>query len=42
LLAILFEYSRSLWPSVLLHALNNTARLALLYILFISGFISGI
>lgn len=32
LLAILFEYSRSLWISSFLHILNNTMRLAILYL----------
>jgi hypothetical protein len=37
LLALVFEYSRSLWPAVVIHALNNTLRIALLYILMYFG-----
>jgi len=36
-LAILFEYSRSLWISGMLHILNNTMRLAILYLFVRSG-----
>jgi membrane protease YdiL (CAAX protease family) len=36
-LALLFEYSHSLWTSVLLHALNNTFRILLLYVLIALG-----
>jgi hypothetical protein len=32
LLAILYEYSHSLWTSILVHAINNSAKIALLYI----------
>lgn len=37
LLAILYEYSRSLWTSILVHAINNSAKIALLYILIELG-----
>lgn len=30
-LALVFEYSRSLWSAVLVHALNNSVKIALLY-----------
>ena len=38
LLAIVFEYSQSLWTAVLIHAINNSSKLALLYILLKLGF----
>jgi CAAX protease family protein len=37
LLALVFEYSRSLWPAVIIHAINNTFRIALLYALIYYG-----
>jgi hypothetical protein len=37
LLAVLYEYSRSLWTSILVHAINNSAKIALLYILIELG-----
>jgi hypothetical protein len=37
LLAVLFEYSRSLWTSILVHAINNSAKIALLYLLIELG-----
>ncbi len=42
LLAVLFEYSRSLWTSVLIHAVNNSTRIALLYLIYRSGWIERI
>lgn len=42
LLAVFFEYSRSLWTSVLIHAMNNSARIALLYLIYKSGLIETI
>jgi len=42
LLAVCFEYSRSLWTSVLIHAVNNSARIAILYIIFKSGLLERI
>ncbi len=41
-LAYFFEYSGSIWPSVLIHALNNSLKLAVIYIMMAKGFdISG-
>lgn len=37
LLAIVYEYSRSLWASILVHAINNSAKIALLYIMIELG-----
>lgn len=36
-LAWFFERSKSLWPSILIHAFNNTSKLLLLYILLALG-----
>ncbi|OGO63857.1 MAG: hypothetical protein A2Z45_01775 [Chloroflexi bacterium RBG_19FT_COMBO_55_16] len=33
ILALVFEYSQSLWTSILVHAINNSAKIALLYLL---------
>lgn len=43
LFAVLFEYSRSLWVPGLMHILNNTLRLATLYLLIRLGvpFLTG-
>jgi membrane protease YdiL (CAAX protease family) len=41
-LALVYEYSRSLWSSVLIHALNNSLRLILLYILVALGLTTGL
>jgi membrane protease YdiL (CAAX protease family) len=38
ILALVFEYSRSLWSSVLVHVLNNGLKILLLYILVALGF----
>jgi membrane protease YdiL (CAAX protease family) len=38
ILALVFEYSRSLWSAVLVHALNNSLKILLLYILVALGF----
>jgi membrane protease YdiL (CAAX protease family) len=32
-----YERSRSLWPSILIHAINNTVKLVLLYALVATG-----
>jgi membrane protease YdiL (CAAX protease family) len=40
--AIIFEYSKSLWTSILVHSINNSARIALLYILLLFGNSIGI
>jgi len=37
LLAVLYEYSHSLWTSILVHAINNSAKIALLYIVIVLG-----
>jgi membrane protease YdiL (CAAX protease family) len=37
LLALAFEYSRSLWASILVHAINNSVKVALIYILLATG-----
>jgi membrane protease YdiL (CAAX protease family) len=37
LLAVVYEYSRSLWAAVIVHALNNSAKVALLYLLVALG-----
>jgi membrane protease YdiL (CAAX protease family) len=42
ILALVYEYSQSLWTSVLIHALNNSLRLILLYILVALGLTSGL
>jgi membrane protease YdiL (CAAX protease family) len=36
-LAWFYEYSGSLWPSILIHATNNTIKLVLLYLLLALG-----
>jgi membrane protease YdiL (CAAX protease family) len=38
LTAIVFEYSQSLWTAILVHAINNTAKIGLLYLLVSLGF----
>jgi membrane protease YdiL (CAAX protease family) len=38
LTAVVFEYSKSLWTAVLVHSLNNSLRIALLYLLVLMGF----
>jgi membrane protease YdiL (CAAX protease family) len=37
ILALIYEYSRSLWTSILVHAINNSAKIALLYLLIKLG-----
>jgi len=37
ILALVYEYSRSLWTSILVHAINNSAKIALLYLLIKLG-----
>jgi hypothetical protein len=41
LTAIVFEYSDSLWTAVLVHALNNSIKIVLLYLLVVLGFSVG-
>ena len=41
LTAVVFEFSHSLWTSILVHAINNSAKIALLYLLVIMGFSIG-
>ena len=41
LTAIVFEYSDSLWTAVLVHTLNNSIKIALLYLLVVLGFSVG-
>lgn len=41
LTAIVFEYSNSLWTAVLVHTLNNSIKIALLYLLVVLGFSVG-
>jgi membrane protease YdiL (CAAX protease family) len=36
-LALVFEKSKSLWPCIVIHALNNTLAIGLLYVLMASG-----
>ncbi|MCS6848522.1 MAG: CPBP family intramembrane glutamic endopeptidase [Anaerolineae bacterium] len=36
-LALVYERSRSLWPPILIHALNNSFAVLLLYILVTTG-----
>ena len=38
LTAIVFEFSKSLWTAILVHAINNTAKIGLLYLLVGLGF----
>lgn len=42
ILALIYEYSRSLWTSILVHAINNSAKIALLYILIKLGATTGL
>ena len=41
LTAIVFEYSDSLWTAILVHTLNNSIKIVLLYLLVILGFSVG-
>lgn len=41
LTAIVFEYSNSLWTAILVHTLNNSIKIVLLYLLVILGFSVG-
>lgn len=41
LTAIVFEYSHSLWTAVLVHAINNSLKIGLLYLLVSLGFSVG-
>ncbi len=41
LTALVFEYSNSLWTAVLVHTLNNSVKIVLLYLLVILGFSVG-
>ena len=42
ILALIYEYSRSLWTSILVHAINNSSKIALLYILIKLGASTGL
>jgi membrane protease YdiL (CAAX protease family) len=42
LLALVYHYSGSLWAAVIVHALNNSARIVLLYILVALGLAEGL
>jgi hypothetical protein len=35
--ALVFEYSKSLWTAVIVHAINNSLKIALLYVLVLLG-----
>jgi membrane protease YdiL (CAAX protease family) len=37
ILALVFEYSRSLWASVLVHVINNSVKILLLYVFVALG-----
>ena len=41
LTALVFEYSKSLWTAVLVHTLNNSIKIGLLYLLVILGYSVG-
>jgi membrane protease YdiL (CAAX protease family) len=41
ILALVYHYSGSLWAAILVHAINNSARIALLYILVALGLTEG-
>ena len=41
LTALVFEYSNSLWTAILVHTLNNSIKIVLLYLLVILGFSVG-
>lgn len=41
LAAIVFEYSNSLWTAILVHSINNAAKIGLLYLLVKLGFSVG-
>lgn len=36
--ALVFEYSKSLWPAVIVHVINNSLKVGLLYLLILFGF----
>lgn len=40
-LAFVYEYSHSLWNAFMIHAVNNSARIILLYILLALGLLTG-
>lgn len=40
--ALVYEYSQSLWTSVIVHSINNSTRIALLYILVLLGYTMNI
>jgi membrane protease YdiL (CAAX protease family) len=42
ILAVFYEYSHSLWTAVLIHAVNNSARLTLLYLVVKFGVLQGL
>ncbi|MGB3700279.1 MAG: CPBP family intramembrane glutamic endopeptidase, partial [Anaerolineales bacterium] len=35
--AIVFEYSKSLWTAVIVHSINNSLKIGLLYVLVLLG-----
>lgn len=35
ILALVYEYSKSLWTAILIHAINNSVKIILIYLLFI-------
>ncbi len=41
ILALVYEYSHSLWNAFMIHAVNNSARIILLYILLALGLVAG-
>jgi hypothetical protein len=41
LTALVFEYSKSLWTAVLVHTLNNSIKIGLLYLLVVLGYSVG-
>ena len=40
-LALVYEYSHSLWNAFMIHAVNNSARIILLYLLLALGLLTG-
>lgn len=42
ILGLVYEYSQSMWAPVIVHAINNTAKIILLYVLIALGYSLGI
>jgi uncharacterized protein len=42
ILGLIYEYSRSMWAPVFVHAINNSAKIVLLYVLIAFGYSLGI